>query len=381
MPIATFIVLPFFTLFKIAVEMKSYTQKSTLKFVFLFAFTCYAYCDVSWNGTEPDGYLLGFKVVETFPDPRRNISGYNHASLFRIDFDGTVIEYWNHTLNPNLGREMLFDYNLFAVDTEMELVYLGVSDKFLALDLETGIPITRIFLRLPILQIFQTYDYFPKDKSIYGICRGAIPDPDDIFYWCHVNHTGTNKVQLKYLYQIPYANESAASTNIYYIDQEKQIMWYYPYRTDVVFAVAINYTTAKVLFVSGMNPFELEDLCIVHDSSMDRVFTYVWYKNKFTSLGVGELFPKPKQRKMLLNLSHFTSIIPSQPGTCAYDQTTHTMMVLMRNYTDYEHQMPTGLLLIDTVSLTYKLTPLPMFRENWDSTETLSAIKFIPNTV
>ena len=61
---------------------------------------------------------IAFKVVEIIPDPRNNISRNNRASLFRIDFDGTVTEYWNLTLNPDLGQEMLFVYNLFEVDSE-----------------------------------------------------------------------------------------------------------------------------------------------------------------------------------------------------------------------------------------------------------------------
>ena len=56
-------------------------------------------------------------------------------------------------------------------------------------------------------------------------------------------------------------------------------------------------------------------------------------------------FQNLKSRKLILiDLSHFKSLVPSQPGTCAYDQTTHTMMVLMRNCTDYDHQMPTVVL-------------------------------------
>ena len=358
--------------------MKIHTKQSTI--LFLFAFAVYVQCMVSWNGTEPDGYLLGFKVVEIIPDPPNNISGYNHASLFRIDFDGTVTEFWNHTLNPD-GREIIFQYNLFTVDTENELVYVGVNDQFLALDLETGIPIIDIRLKPPHLQIFSTYDYFPKNKSIYGFCIGN--GPYYYWYWCHVNHTGLDKVEVEYLYTLPEANTTGPITNIYHLNQEEQLIWYYP-GNSYLFAIAVNITTAEVVFVSGMSPDQLDDQCIVHDRSMDRVFTYVWYNNPssyvHTSVGLGELFPKPKERKILLNLSHFKTLVPSQPGTCAYDQTTHTMMVLMRNCTDYDHQMPTGLLLIDTVSLTYKLTPLPMFRQNWDSKDQVSAIKLISNS-
>ena len=357
--------------------MKTYTEQSIVLFV--FAFTSCVQCHVSWNGTEPDGYLLCFKVVEIIPDHKNNISGYNHYSLFRIDFDGTVTEFWNHTLNPN-GREMIYQYNLFTVDTENQLVYVGVNDQFLALDLETGIPIIRIRLRPPHLQIFSTYDYFPKDKAIYGVCIGT-NIPFYLWNWCRENQIGINKVELEYLYVLPDANTTGAITNIYYLDQEEQMIWYYP--GTYQHALGVNITTADVDFVSGMSPAQLDDQCIVHDRSMDRVFTYVWYNHNYTSytsLGLGELFPKPKERKILLDLSHFKTLVPSQPGTCAYDQTTHTMMVLMRNCTDYDHQMPTGLLLIDTVSLTYKLTPLPMFRENWDSKDQVSAMKFIPNT-
>ena len=366
------------------IAMQANLQRSIL--LLLFVTSACAKSDVSWNGTEPDGYLLCFKVVEIFPDHKNNISGYNHYSLFRVDFDGTVIEFWNNSLEI---KEMIFQYQLFAIDTENELVYVGVNDQFLALDLETGIPITRILLKPPHLQIFNTYDYFPKEKAIYGICIGNGP----YYYsnWCRMNQTGMDKVELEYLFTLPLANESGPMFGLFYLDQEEQMIWYYPNLKDM-YAISVNITTTEVHFTSGViSPFEIQDVCIVHDRSMDRVFTYVWYyndsSNLYTSLGLGELFPNTSKvsRKIVLDLSQseYSGLVPAdtEPGTCTYDQTTHTMMVLLRNYTDYDHQMPTGLLLIDTVSLTYKYTPLPTFRKKWDSTEKVSDIQFIPNPV
>ena len=52
-------------------------------------------------------------------------------SVKLIDIDGTVTELWNYSLNSS---DVLLSDNLFAVDIESELVYLGSEDLLLALD-------------------------------------------------------------------------------------------------------------------------------------------------------------------------------------------------------------------------------------------------------
>ena len=69
-------------------------------------------------------------------------------------------------------------------------------------------------------------------------------------------------------------------------------------------------------------------------------------------------------------------LVISRIGACAYDQTTHTLISLMENFT-IDTLLPMYLLLIDAVSLTYELIPVPIFREKgWSD---ISALRFIPH--
>ena len=321
----------------------------------------------SWKGAVPDGFLLGLKVVQ-IDQPHMNYY-YNHASLFKIEFDGNVTQLWNYSYQPS---DVLFSDNLFAVDSKNGLVYLGTVDRFLAIDLMSGKTKINIPLKAPNLQYFWNYDYFAEDDAIYGVCTG-----NDQWNWCRIKQNGTNSAHVDFLYHLYYTEEFGPIEDIYYLDKEDQTIWYYPGVNTGEFAVAINYTTGKNVFTSTQD--QDEDLCIVHDYEMNRVFTYIWNSSSLTSVGLGELFQKPKPRKVLIKLpTTLRSLRPTNFGTCAYDQGTHTMIALLSNQTIYfYHAMPTDLLLLDTVHLTYKLIPLPIFQEKWDSSEPVTAVKFI----
>ena len=337
--------------------MNSYTKQTIL----LVFFTCTCSGTDSWNGTLPNGYLLGLKVNQ-IDQPRFN-RYYNHVSLFKIEFDGTVTEFWNYSLNSS---DTLISDNLFAIDIENELVYLGSEDLFLALDMTTGTTKIKIHLEVPNLQFFLSYDYFAKEKAIYGVCTG-----NSMFDWCRMKRTGINSAKLEFLYHLPYTEELGPIDDLYFIDQNEQTLWYYPYDA----AVGINYTNGDVVFDGSAESLDVPDDCIVYDHITKRVFTHIWNGNSFYSVGLGEIFPKPKQRKILLDMSaQYGDLAVARIGTCAYDQTTHTMIALMRNFTTF-NLLPTHLLLIDTISLTYKLIPLPTFQEKgWDN---ISALRFI----
>ena len=122
-----------------------------------------------------------------------------------------------------------------------------------------------------------------------------------------------------------------------------------------------------------------QKIYVVHDRVRNRVFTYVWTSSdgRLNAIGMGELFLRPKQRKILIDLSGLGDMRPTGFGTCAYDQNTHTMIGLMTNSTTFGRQMPTHLLLMDTISLTYKLIALPTFREKWDDAWWITSVKFI----
>ena len=328
---------------------------------------CAAVGQDSWKGTIPDGYLLGFKVLQI--DQPSKSHYYNHASLFKIQFDGMVTELWNYSYNAS---DVLFSENLFAVDPQNELVYLGSADLFLALDLNTGEVKIEIPLQSPNLQYFWSYDYFAKDKAIYGVCTGQSE-----FDWCSMKQIGANNAHLKFLYQMPYTNEYGPTNYIYYLDKEDQTIWYYPSYI-YQFAIGVNYTTGRQVFTSTRNPNGTTDYCIAHDHATNRVFTFTATPS---STGLGELLAEPHQRKMLLELQGEDDLRLSTIGTCAYDPKTHTMIGLMSSQANYMyHAMPTSLLLIDTVSLTFRIIPLPAFQEKWDSGWPVTAMKFVPNT-
>ena len=332
----------------------------TTQSILLVLFTCTCGID-SWSGKVPNGYLLGLKVNQ-IDQPRFN-RYYNHISLFKIDFDGVVTEFWNYSLN---NSDTLISDNLFAVDIENELVYLGTQDLFLALDLTTGVTKIKIHLEVPNLQFFLSYDYFVKEKALYGMCTG-----NSMFDWCRMKRTGLDSARLDFLYHLPYTEELGPIDDLYFIDQHEQTLWYYPYSS----AIGINYTNGNVVFI-GSAESDVSDDCIVYDHTMKRVFTHVWNGNDFISVGIGEIFPQPKQRKILLNMSaEHGDLAVARIGTCTYDQTSHTMIALMRNFTAF-NLFPTHLLLVDTVAVAYKLIPLTTFQEKgWDD---ISALRFIP---
>ena len=345
-------------------EMKGVAAQSVI-LLYMFAFGVCELAD-NWNGTVPDGYLLGLKVVQN-DTPN---SSYHHATLFKIEFDGSVKQLWNYSYPHS---DILTCSNLFAVDSKNKLVYLGARDHFLALDLNSG----KIKIKIPLnssnAQYFWSYDYFPEDNAIYGVCTG-----NSQWNWCRVEQTATNSAHLDYLYHLYNTSEFSPIDYIYYLDKEDQTLWYYPGFLFEFYAVGINYTTGENLFMSTLD--KDEELCIVHDPIMNRVFSYIWNSETSTTVGLAELFQKPKPRQLLMKLPTFEQLFPSYFGTCAYDHKTHTMILLLSNSAvSKRHAMPTDILLLDVVHLTYKQIPLPLFREKWDSTNPLTAMKFIPH--
>ena len=338
--------------------------------VILFYVSVFGVCALAdtWKGTVPDGYLLGLKVVQN-DTPN---SSYNHATLFKIGFDGGVKRFWNYTYPFS---DALTSDNLFAVDSKNELVYLGARDDFLALDLNSG----KIKIKIPLnssnVQDFWSYDYFAEDNAIYGVCTG-----NNQWNWCSIKQIATNSVRLQFLYHLYNTSEFSPINNIYYLDKEDQTLWYYPSFLVGFYAVGINYMTGENLFMSTLEKNKDEDLCIVYDPKMNRVFSYIWNSNTSMTVGLGELFQKPKPRKLLMKLPAFEYFLPSNFGTCAYDHKTHTMIVLLSKKTILKyHAMPTDILLLDVVNLAYKRISLSLFQEKWDSANPLAAVKFIPH--
>lgn len=299
----------------------------------------------------PDGHLLAISVNENDEEESDTMS------VFRIDFNGTVNKLWDFSL---FQSDVLNNLNLFAVNIESKVVYVGSCDKFLALDLKTGTVKTEIHL----LQYFWNYDYVARDNAIYGVCAGY-----EQWDWCRIK-TGSNTIHLEKLYQMPYTTVLSPTNYVYYMDSKEQTIWYYPFDPDSTFAVGIDYTTGKEVFRSAINPNGTEDVCIVRDHVLDRVFTFVQDHNSSTAIGIGELFPQPEQKKMLIDFSSTEHHYYYSYGTCAYDENTNTMIGLMADSTS----TATHLLLVNVISSTSKQIQLQSFPKN----KSLTSIKFIP---
>ena len=309
---------------------------------------------------QPNGHLLLLKVLQI--DQSRQAYYYNHVSLFKVTLNGQVTELWNISLqDPHL----LFTENGFAIDIQNQLVYLSIVDQFLAVDLNTGQVKIRFPLEPPNLQYFTNYDYSPKDKTIYGICTG-----NSAWNWCSIKQTGNHSAVVDIKYTMPYLTEFGPISCIYDIDVKRQLIWYYPN----AYVVGVNYTTGEKIFISGPS----NGTCIGHDSYLNR--TFVVLNDVINEKAwLSELQPQPGREIKLLDLP--SDLRLDYFGSCVYDQETHTMIGVMGDMnmgTFFYHGMPTALLIIDVVNLSYERIPLPAFKEQWDDKWSITAVKFVP---
>lgn len=218
----------------------------------LITFTTTALCS-----DIPDGYMLALKVVQI--DRPQPPLYYNHASLFKIEFDGSVSQFWNYSYD---SQHTMFGENLFAIDTESQLIYLGVVDQLLALDLTSGVVKIKIPLEAPNLQYFWNYDYIAKEKAIYGVCTGH-----RAWNWCRIKLDAPldkDSIKVENLYQFPGTNEFGPIDDIYYMDKEHQSIWYL---TSINFANGVNYTTGERIFYVNSS---YQDDCIAHDHDLNK---------------------------------------------------------------------------------------------------------------
>ena len=336
--------------------MKTFKTQSIL--LIYLSVTC-GICANYSSGSLPDGCLLAISVVQIHDLKSDNVS------VFKIDFNGTVTKFWDFSLT---NSDTLNTLGLFAVDAKKELVYLGSRDKFLALDLMTGAVKIKIQLKPPNIQYFWSYDYV--DDTVYGVCSGNAQ-----WDWCRIKQTGSNAANIDFLYKMPFTTILSPTSDIYYIDSTEQTIWYYPFQATGLdeYAVGINYTTGEKVFKSGFNPSGTEDVCIVRDHELDRVFTYVVNYNDSAKNGIGELFPsKPKKMLKMLGGGAESNLKPISYGTCDYDQGTHTMIALMGSPTT---DTPTKLLLVDVRNVKPTFIPLPEFK-NWNNLS-FTSFKFI----
>jgi hypothetical protein len=307
----------------------------------------------SWReaGERPPGYLLAFSSFPT-------------AAIFKVELDGNVSHPWSY--DP--GIHDYFNDNLFAVDVERELVYLGMDDLFAALDLNTGEVRVQIPVKPPYYLSFWNYDYVAKDNAIYGACT----DYNVTWYWCRIklHEVHLQKIKIEYLYKLLPAETvySPPGDFIYFMDKHHQSIWY----SMVIdaFVIGINYTTGEMIF-RGLAKLDIPLVfwsCIAHDYSLNRTFTL----SSDTHPLLAELHPTPQDETVLMELP--LSLECYVVGTCAYYEKTHTLMALM---TDSD-RMLYYLVSIDVVQLTFEIVALPGLGER-NIKYPLSAVKFIRN--
>lgn len=338
-------------------------ESSVLHFGFSLAL---ATLSVNSVGSETDGYLLAIKVLQI--DQPKKPYYYNHALLFKIEFDGSVTQFWNYSYN---NPHLLFNENLFAMDTDSSLIYLGVVDQFLALDMTTGKVKVNISLQAPNLQYFWSYNYIATEEALVGVCTG-----NSMWNWCRIKCPKqlVGGVKLEFLYQLPGTEEFSPTDGVYYMDQKHQSIWYF---SGIAYAYGLNYTTGKQIFYGNSihnSDNTKQDDCIVHDHALNRTFTIV--SQLAVAVAVGELHPWPRNATILLELP--PDLRTDSIGSCDYDPKSHTLIGLMTSASSYlENAMPNQILLVDVVSLKIERRALPMFakhQSNWPVT----GVKFIP---
>jgi hypothetical protein len=306
----------------------------------------------SWReaGERPPGYLLAFSSFPT-------------AAIFKVELDGNVSHPWSY--DP--GIHDYFNDNLFAVDVERELVYLGMDDLFAALDLNTGEVRVQIPVKPPQFLNFWNFDYVAKDNAIYGACTNIA------WYWCRIklHEVHLQKIKIEYLYKLlpTDAADYQPDDYIYFMDEHHQSIWYCITTEEYVFG--INYTTGEMIF-RGLCTLHNNALafqyCIAHDYSLNRTFTLSNIKYPLLT----EVHPTPQDQTVLMELP--LSLECSNWGTCAYYEKTHTLMALMIN----SDRMLYYLVSIDVVQLTFEIVALPGLGER-NIKYPLSAVKFIRN--
>jgi len=74
-----------------------------------------------------------------------------------------------------------------------------------------------------------------------------------------------------------------------------------------------------------------------------------------------------------------SNLVIALGGSCIYDPKTHMLTALIGHYlpNTSDSLMPTSMLLIDVVGLTYKPITLPAFKK-WNGVWPITGLKYIP---
>jgi len=122
----------------------------------------------------------------------------------------------------------------------------------------------------------------------------------------------------------------------------------------------------------------LYDQCIAHDHTLNRTFSLISNPVYQDTPLLAEIHHSPRNEVVLMTIP-IANLVIALGGSCIYDPKTHTLTALMRydlpNTGD--SLMPTSMLLIDVVGLTYKPIPLPEFKK-WNGVWPITGLKYIP---
>ena len=313
--------------------------------------------------SPPKGYLLVLKVVQ---DPIWADKSYNHASMFKVGFDGSMNKWWNVSFDENVGP---LSYGAFAFDAASETVYLPTVGQITGISQNGKIMAKAVNKQNH--QYFWNYYYESKSKTFVGVCSD---DKRESWSWCQVNSkSGTLS---RSAHRLPYTdgpNGLDQLEPLYTIDFNQQLIWYKPYLQD--FLTAANYMTGETVFVSG----QIDGAsCIAHNPLSNKTYILKGYDvSQYYRLAVFELLPKPNAPKEILKLIDDSRVIISIFGSCDIVPKANMLYVFMTNVSaSLDNLMPTDLVLVDLSIPSYKQIPLDY--KQWQAGEVITGVKYIP---
>ena len=321
--------------------------------LFLFSFL-----HIFWNVQahpvllNPKGYLL---VLQALPAPTR-------ASLFQVDFNGSVTKWWNQSFDSSAAS-----YGAFAFDKEKRIVYLPTTNQITGVTKDGEVVVKRTLAK-ENYQYFWNYFYNSQSTTFSGICTN---ETHSEWNWCTMN--AKNGV-LSRLSEIPFASSNGPNgldiyAPIYSVGLHQQLIWYKPYLYD--FVVGTNFTSGDVAFISG----EAGPSCITYNPLTNKTYTVGGKSSMYYELSVYELLPKPNPPKELVKLLPTDqNLIISVLGACGIIPQDNIIYVLMTNIT-IGTLMPTDLILVNLSDLSYEQVPLDY--RKWMSDSVMTGVRYI----
>ena len=338
---------------------------------FFVAFSCFVVSTLALP-RDDGGYFLALKVVQ---DPIWGNKSYNHATMFKVGFDGSISKWWNISFNENIGP---ISYGAFAFDSTKNIVYLPTISQITGVS-QNGM----VTINAPLQTNYQFWNYFyePQSDTLVGSCSDTTGSGKNnpMWYWCELSvRTGA---LLHSTVKLPYTDGLAPFEPNYSVDLHEHLIWYKSYNQLHVFAA--DYLTGKLVFTSG----ETQATCVAYNGFANKA--YILSGNgisQYYSLSVFELLSTPQHPKEIIKLPKDNSFIISTFGSCGMIPKTNTLFVFMTNITKTvsiynDSLMPTDLILADLTNLSFKQVSLDIGdnASGWNSEDILTGSIYVPN--